>query len=160
MSRVLSTARSAAKVLHAIAGASLVFVMLLTITDVVLRAFGRPILGAYELVGYAGGIAIGLAMPMTSWRRAHVYVDAFVLRLPAAARLVLHVATRLLGAGLFAVLAWNLVLLGLDLRRSGEVSPTLELEFYPVVFGLAAAAVLQAIVLLCQIAAPEGGENE
>jgi len=52
---------------------------------------------------------------------------------------------------LFLALAWNLVRFGLDLRESGEVSATLELRFYPVVFGLAAASALQAAVLAADL---------
>jgi TRAP-type C4-dicarboxylate transport system permease small subunit len=160
MSRILSIVRWAGNGMHVVAGVSLVFLMGLTLVDVVLRACGKPILGTYELVGYAGGLAIGLAMPATSWQRGHVYVDTFLAWLPRGARTAVHIGTRLIGAGLFGVLAWNLVRLGLDLRESGEVSPTLELKYYPVVFGLAAASVLQAVVLLCHIDMVRRGEYE
>lgn len=160
MVRLLSVVHWAANGMHVVAGVSLVFLMVLTLVDVVLRAFGAPIFGTYELVGYAGGLAIGLAMPMTSWVRGHVYVDTFVAWLPPAARTALHIGTRIAGACLFALLAFNLVRLGLDLRASGEVSPTLAVKYYPVVFGLAAASVLQAVVLLCHIDMVLRGEYE
>jgi len=152
MTYVLTVVRAVSRFLHGIAGASLVFLMLLTITDVALRAFGKPIPGTYELVGFAGAVAIGFAMPFTSWVRGHVYVDLFLGRLPRGGRMAFHIATRLLAAGLFALLGWNLIRFGMDLRASGEVSPTLEMPFYPVVLGLAAASFLQGIVLLCDIA--------
>lgn len=160
MARILSAVLKVGNGMHIVAGVSLVFLMVLTLADVVLRACGAPILGTYELVGYAGGIAIGLAMPVTSWQRGHVYVDTFLAWLPRATRTAVHFGTRIVGACLFAVLAWNLVRLGLDLRASGEVSLTLELKYYPVVFGLAAASVLQAVVLLCHIDMVRRGEYE
>ena len=137
--------------LQRVAGASLVFLMALTVLDVVLRAAGRPIPGVYELVGFAGALAIGLAMPATSWARGHVHVDSLLNRLPPGGRRILRAATRLAGMALFLALAWNLVRFGLDLRESGEVSATLELRFYPVVFGLAAASALQAAVLAADL---------
>jgi TRAP-type C4-dicarboxylate transport system permease small subunit len=139
MARILSAVLKVGNFMHIVAGVSLVFLMVLTLVDVVLRAFGAPILGTYELVGYAGGLAIGLAMPVTSWQRGHVYVDTFLSWLPRGLRMAVHICTRIVGAGLFAILAWNLVRLGLDLRASGEVSPTLEWKYYPVAFGLATA---------------------
>jgi TRAP-type C4-dicarboxylate transport system permease small subunit len=160
MDRILSAVLKVANGLHIVAGVSLVFLMLLTLIDVVLRACGTPIPGTYELVGYAGGLAIGLAMPVTSWRRGHVYVDTFLAWLPRAVRTAVHIGTRLVGAGLFAVLAWNLVCFGLDLRASGEVSLTLELKYYPVAFGLATASAVQAVVLLCHIQLVRRGEYE
>ena len=160
MAWILSAVLKVGNGLHIVAGVSLVFLMLLTLADVVLRACGTPIPGTYELVGYAGGIAIGLAMPVTSWRRGHVYVDTFLAWLPRAVRTAVHLGTRLVGAGLFAVLAWNLVRFGLDLRASGEVSLTLELKYYPVAFGLATASTVQAVVLLCHIELVRRGEYE
>ena len=160
MTRVFAGVRALSRLLHGLAGVSLVFLMLLTVVDVVLRAFRHPIPGTYELVGFAGAMAIGCAMPLTSWMRGHVYVDTIVARLPKAGQACFHIATRLLATALFVLLGWNLVRFGLDLRASGEVSPTLELHFYPVALGLAVAAFLQAIVLLCDIAKVRRGEYE
>jgi TRAP-type C4-dicarboxylate transport system permease small subunit len=152
--------RKTTRGLHGIGGASLVLLMLLTTADVVGRAFGRPLKGTFELVGFAGALAIGCALPFTSWVRGHVHVDSLVSRLPPTGQKVLHVATRLLAMGLFVLLGWNLVRFGLDLRASGEVSPTLELRFYPVAFGLAAACFLQVIVLACSLTAIFRGDYE
>ncbi len=160
MARILSIVLRIGNAMHVLAGVSLMFLMGLTLLDVLLRAYGMPIPGTYELVGYAGGIAIGCAMPITSWKRAHVYVDTFLAWAPRRARIAVHTTTRIVGACLFGVLAWNLVRFGLDLRASGEVSLTLELRFYPFVFGLAAASVLQAIVLLCHIDMVRRGEYD
>src|SRR5512137_1300465 len=96
MTRVLGGVREFSRILHWVAGISLVFLMMLTIADVVLRAFGHPIAGTYELVGYAGAVAIACAMPYTSWMRGQVYVDFLLGHLPKTGRLVCHFATRLL----------------------------------------------------------------
>ena len=160
MTQVLEGVRRTSRVLHGIGGVSLVFLMLLTTADVVGRAFGRPVKGTFELVGFAGALAIGCALPFTSWIRGHVHVDSLVSRLPPTGRQVLHVSTRVLGIGLFVVLSWNLVRFGLDLRASGEVSPTLEMHFYPVVFGVAVACLLQAVVLACSLASIFRGDYE
>jgi TRAP-type C4-dicarboxylate transport system permease small subunit len=160
MTRLLEGVRKTTRVLHGIGGVSLVFLMVLTVVDVVLRTCGRPVPGTYELVGFAGALAIGAALPYTSWVRGHVHVDSLVGRLPLTGRRVLHVSTRLLAIGLFVLLGWNLIRFGLDLRASGEVSPTLELRFYPVAFGLAAACFLQVLVLGCNIAAVFRGDYE
>jgi TRAP-type C4-dicarboxylate transport system permease small subunit len=160
MKSVFDWVRAVSRLLHGVAGVSLVFLMVLTIADVVLRAFRRPIPGTYELVGFASAVAIGLAMPFTSWTRGHVHVDSLVSRLPPRGRRGMQIVTRLMGIGLFLLLGYNLIVFGFDLRASGEVSPTLELPFYPVAFGLAVAAFLQAVVLLCDVAKVLRGEYE
>lgn len=158
--RFFAWVRGVSRFLHGIAGVSLVFLMALTIADVILRACRHPIPGAYELVGFAGALAIGLSMPLTSWLRGHVHVDSLVGRLPKRGRAAMQIATRVLAAGLFLVIGRHLVRFGLDLRECGEVSATLELPFYPIAFGVAAAAFLQGVVLLCDIVKVLRGEYE
>ena len=55
--------------MNAVAAICLTFIMLLTTLDVILRTLKTPIVGTYELVGFMGGLIIGLAIPMTSWAR-------------------------------------------------------------------------------------------
>lgn len=151
MIRVFEGVRGVSKALHVIAGVSLVLLMVVTCVDVVLRYFRHPIPGTYEIVGYAAAIAIGFTIPFTSWSRGHVTVDSIIGRLPKGGRAVFEVVTRLLGIGLFALLGWNLIRYGLDLRATGEVSPTLELKYYPVVLGVALASFVEVAVLLCDL---------
>ncbi len=176
MTRILAIVLKSSRVLQWIAGASLVFLMVLTICDVLLRtmfsaiphaagfdflrSWIKPIPGTYELVGFAGGIAIGLAMPFTSWVRGHVFVDTFLTPLPKRVQMGIHITTRLMSAGLFLLLGWNLIRFGLDLRASGEVSLTLQLPFYPIAFGLALASFVQVVVLLCDIVISLRGGHE
>ena len=54
------------RAMEVVAGVFLVFMMLLTTFDVILRAFGRPIIGTYEMVALSGGIVIGFSVPITS----------------------------------------------------------------------------------------------
>jgi len=68
-----------------------------------------------------------------------------------AIRKTINVLTRLLGIGLFSLLGWNLILLGMDLYRTGEVSLTLQLPFYPVAFGVGFSCFVQCLVLIAQI---------
>lgn len=131
-----------------VAGVFLTAVMGLTVADVVLRSFGRPILGSYEIVALMGALVIGFSLPFTSWVRGHIYVDFFVQKLSGTARTAVHLATRTVALALFFLIAWNLFLMGLDLQRAGEVSPTLQIPFYPVVYAVGVCCVLQFLVLL------------
>lgn len=130
-----------------LAGVMLTLLMGITVTDVILRSFRRPIPGIFELVAFLGAIVIGFSIPFTSWVRGHIYVDSLVMNLPRRARKGFHLFTRSLGMGLFALAGWNLLRMGNDLHRSGEVSPTLHMPFYPVVYGIGAACLLQCLVL-------------
>ena len=68
------------RLMSIIAYSALTFIMLLTVADVTGRIFRHPILGTFEIVGMGGAIAIGFAIPLTSWLRGQTYVD-FVIQM-------------------------------------------------------------------------------
>ena len=148
MNGFLQTVFRLSRSANTVAGAALTFIMGLTVLDVILRIFGRPIVGVFELVAFFGAVAIGFSIPFTSWVRGHIYVDFLILKFPPAWRKAVHLFTRLLGLGLFGLIGWNLLKMGSDLHRSGEVSPTLHAPFYPVVYGIGVVCLLQSLVLI------------
>jgi TRAP-type C4-dicarboxylate transport system permease small subunit len=151
MKRFLDSIKGASSVLAAIAGAALVFLMLLTIADIILRILGRPIVGTYELVGLAGALAVGLSLPLTSWVRGHIYVDSFVAKLPRLPRAILNIATRLLVLALFFLIGQNLIKYAMDLRSAGEVTPTLRVPFFPVILGVGLSCLVECLVMVADI---------
>ncbi|MEI7671999.1 MAG: TRAP transporter small permease subunit, partial [Deltaproteobacteria bacterium] len=82
--------------LNVIAGISLIFLMFLTIIDVILRGFGKPIVGTYELVALSGAVAIGLSIPRTSFLRGHIYVDFLIAPFAQKVRNLFNITTRCL----------------------------------------------------------------
>lgn len=160
MEGFLNLVRQASRFLNGVAGVSITFIMLLTVCDVILRAFNRPIVGAYELVAFTGALVIGFAVPFTSWLRAHIYVDFVVLKLPKKVQRTFHVVTRCVGVVLFFLIAWNLIKVGIDLHGTGEVSPTLQLPFYYVAFAVSVGCFVECVVLFCDIVKIAGGKYE
>ncbi len=121
--------------------------MLLTIADVILRFFRRPIVGTYELVAFSGAVVIGFSLPFTSWLRAHIFVDFFIHEVLRKSRDVFNIITRCMVIVLFVLIGWNLLKYALDLQRSGEVSPTLQIPFYPVAYGIGICCFIQCLVI-------------
>ena len=160
MKRFLDAVKGTGTALSAVSGAALAFLMLLTVADVVLRTFGHPIVGTYELVAVSGAVAIGLSLPITSWVRGHIYVDSFVARLPRVPRATLTVATRLLVIGLFFLIGWNLFKYAMALRAAGEVTPTLRVPFYPVVIGVGVSCLVECVVMVADIVKVFRGDDE
>jgi len=146
--------------INVIAGIAITFIMFLTVLDVILRSFRRPIIGTYELVAFSGAVVVGFAIPLTSWMRGHIYVDIFTGKLSKAARSIFNVITRCMGMGLFFLIGWNLIRVGMDLHKSGEVSLTLQLPFYPVAYGVAVACFVECLVLLADMVKIFRGEYE
>ena len=145
---------------NVIAGITLTLMMLITVVDVTLRPMGKAIVGIFELVAFAGAIVIGFSVPFTSFVRGHIYVDFFVQKLSLPARKGVHTTTRCLGMGLFLMIGWNLILMGTDLLKSGEVSPTLQMPFYPIVYGIGVSCFIQVLVLVGDIVKIFRGQYE
>jgi hypothetical protein len=45
--------------------------LLFTLTNVVMRAFGKPI-GDFEIISFLGAVVIGFAIPYTSLHKGHI----------------------------------------------------------------------------------------
>ena len=160
MKGLLSYVQGLSRFLNMVAGIALVFLMFLTLGDVILRLFKRPIVGTYELVAFSGAIVIGFSLPLTSWLRAHIFVDFFILKFSKKVQNVFNIATRCVVIFLFFLIAWNLIRYGIDLRKSGEVSPTLRMPFYPIAYGVAVSCFIRCLVMICDIVKIAGGKYE
>ena len=160
MGGFLKTINGISRFFNVIAGISLTFLMLLTITDVILRGFKSPVPGTYEVVAFAGAVVIGFSMPLTSWLRGHIFVDFFILRFSQKVRDIFNIVTRCLAGVLFFLIGWNLIKYGIDLQKSGEVSLTLQMPFYPVAYGVGVCCFIQCLVMVCDIVKISGGKYE
>lgn len=137
-----------ARRLGIIAAVAIFSMMALTCADVILRLFRMPIPGTYEIVSFMGAVAVSFAIAHTSVEKGHVAVSLVVQLLPKRAQAVIESILAALGIILFALIAWQSVLYGLDCQSSGEVSLTLQLPFYPIIYGVALGAGVVCLVLL------------
>jgi TRAP-type C4-dicarboxylate transport system permease small subunit len=151
MNALSAVARVLSRFMYVIAGIALAGSMFLTVADVILRQFKVPIVGTYELVGLLGAVVVGFAIPQTSRLQGHVIMDFVTSKLPQSWTKPFHVLTRILAIFTFAIIAWELWALGNDLRKSGEVTLTLQLPFYPVAYGIALCCLVECLVLFVDI---------
>ncbi|MCG2775132.1 MAG: TRAP transporter small permease [Desulfobacterales bacterium] len=140
-----------ARLLYWIAGTAIIVMMVLTCGDVILRFFRRPIPGTYELVCFLGAVAVAFAMAHTTVQKGHVAVSLVVRLFPARIQGLVESITSTFGFIFFALIAWQSVLYAKDLYASGEVSLTLQLPFYPFVYGIGFSAAAVCLVLLTDL---------
>jgi TRAP-type C4-dicarboxylate transport system permease small subunit len=148
------------RVMLAIAVAALIMMMVLTLADVALRAFGRPIPGTYELVGILGAIIIGFSIPYTTMTKGHVIMDFLTGSLSGRARAALHVLTRALAIVFFIIAGWNLCLLGYGYSKAGEVTLTLKLPLFPVFYVVAFCCFIECLMLVVDLMPSEEGSKQ
>ena len=140
------------KVLNSIAGVAVTFMMCLTVADVLLRAGGHPIVGTFEIVALLLALVIGFGIPQVSLDRGHVYMDFLLEKLSDRGKNIMYTMTRALCIILFLFIGFNLFRVGARFHASGEVSPTIQIPFYPVVYGVAVCCLLECCVFIFDIA--------
>jgi TRAP-type transport system small permease protein len=122
------------RVLRIIGGACLAGMMLITCTDVVLRAFGHPIFGSIDVVKFLAVLVLACAMPITHREGGHIGVDLLVQKFSPRTQSVVDSITSLVALVLFAVVSWEMWLYARELAIKGEVSMTIEIPVYPFIY--------------------------
>ena len=138
----------AGKGFNAIACAAVIAMMLLSTADVVLRLFNKPIPGTYELVGFLGTVIVAFALAFTSMEKGHIAVEILVNKLPQRVQYVIEAFTNLVSVLLFGLIACQAAIYAMDIKKSGEVSLTLQMPVYPFIFGIAVGCALLCLLLI------------
>ena len=151
MDSLLQKTERFARYLYVIGGISLIFIMALTIGDVILRLLRMPIVGTYELVCFGSSLVIAFSIPYVSLKRGHIFVDFMINIFPRGMKNGINSVTRCMAIALFILAGWNLIKYALDLHRSGEVSPTLTIPYYPFVWLVGICCFLLSLALFCDL---------
>ncbi|MBU2498250.1 MAG: TRAP transporter small permease [Proteobacteria bacterium] len=125
--------------------------MLLTSLDVVLRYFGHPIKGSYDVVGLSGAFVLALPIAYTQLMRGHVGIDFIVLRFSSGAQKIIDIMNCLLNIGVYSLLTWQCALYGKKLFLVGRVSETIKIPLFPFPYVVAAGFALMSLVLLIEL---------
>ncbi|MBU0985648.1 MAG: TRAP transporter small permease, partial [Proteobacteria bacterium] len=98
-----------------------------------------------------GAVSVAFAMAHTSVEKGHVAVSLVVRYFPKRIQGLIDTITTIFGLALFALIAWYSIQYANDLRATGEVSLTLELPFFPFVYGVGFSAAVVCLVLLTDL---------
>lgn len=124
---------------------------LLTCADVILRLFGHPIQGTYEMIGFLGSLVVTFSLAYTSIEKGHIAVEIFVEKLPGRLQILIDGIGALVGLVLFGLISWQSAVYAMDLKQSGEVSMTLQMPIYPFLLGMAAGSGMLCLVLIIEM---------
>ena len=138
-------------VLMFIGGSFLVGMILLTSTNIFVRIFWVPISGVYELMGFFGAITTAFALGYTQRTKGHIAVDVLIDTFSPRTRRGIETVNNLISAVFFGLISWMLVEKGLVLQRSGEVTETLRIIYYPFTFGAALGCAVLTFVLFVDL---------
>jgi len=140
------------KILFWIAGLGLVGMLLLIVADVIgIKIFSKPVPGGIEYISFLAVVAIAFAVAYTQVLRGHVAVDFIVEKFPRRLKLIVDMLMVLFSVCLFALLSYYSFKYAGSLRKSGEVSMTQKIPFYPFVYGMAVCFVVTLVVVLMDL---------
>ena len=131
-----------------IGAACLVGMMLLTCVDVVGRAFGHPIFGSVEIVGFLATLAVVMAMPYTHQVQGHIGVEIVVRLFSEKTQTIIDICTGIVSLILFAVVTWRMTVYANTMKASGEVSMNLELPEHLVIYATAVCLLIFTLIIL------------
>ncbi len=139
------------QVLLWIAGFFLVSMILMTGANIVIRIFWMPLSGTYELMGYFGAIVTAFALGYTQAGRGHIAVDILVLRFTEKTRRILNGINYLICMVFFSIVGWQVARHATTLWKTGEVTETLRIIYYPFTYGVSLGCFVLALVLLVDL---------
>jgi TRAP-type C4-dicarboxylate transport system permease small subunit len=141
------------KLLMAVAAVFLVAMMLMTCTDIVMRKLPqcKPLPGVFELMGLFGSLVVACALGYTQGKKDHLAVDILTNRFPPRIQKMLDVVNRLICMAFSVLACWQVCKVANTLCRTGEVTETLRMVYYPFTYGVAAGFALLAFVFLVEL---------
>jgi TRAP-type C4-dicarboxylate transport system permease small subunit len=136
------------KILIWIGGIFLMSMILLTCANILFRATWVPIRGTFELMGFFGAIVTAFALGNTQLKRGHIAVNVLINTFPKRIRRVLNSINNVICMLFFIVATWQITLKAMTLQRTGEVTETLRIIYYPFTYSVAFGCAVLSLVFL------------
>lgn len=131
-------------------GITLSAMIVLTCANVFLRIFWLPVPGTFELMGYLGAVSMAFALGYTQIRRGHIAVDIMVLGFSKNTQRILNGINSLICVIFFAIVSWQIAKYATTLMKTGEVTETLRIIYYPFTYGVSTGCAILCLVFLAE----------
>jgi len=136
------------KILVVLGGIAVLALMALATGNVVLRMFGMPYRGAYEIVSFLGAVVIAFALGFTQKQKGHIVVDILSDKFPRNVQATIDKVADLVIMIFFGIVCWQISAWGMTIVHSNEVSETLKIPFHPFVFAVSAGFAMLSFTAL------------
>jgi TRAP-type C4-dicarboxylate transport system permease small subunit len=133
-----------------IAGFLLAVMIILTCGNIFFRIVWVPISGTFELMGYLGAVVTAFALGYTQIRHGHIAVDIVVLRFSKKLQRVLSGINGMVCMAFFSIVGWQVAKYATNLWRTGEVTETLRIVYFPFTYAVAFGCFSLALVFLVE----------
>lgn len=137
--------------LDRLAGLLVFALMVLVVSNVIMRLTGKPILGAIEFVGFLMAIAIGLSLAYCQVQGSHIAVSLFLDNLPNKIRAYIEILVNIIVFLFLILVVWRLYIYADALRIKAQVSLTTGISFFPFILVIAFGFLVYCLVVLTGI---------
>lgn len=138
--------------MNIVAMAALVLMMLLTVSDVLMRSvFKQPILDSPQLTQYLMVCVVFFGLAWCAAKGRHIKVDLVVSRFPARVQAIFDSTTYFLGLVVCSIMTWRSFLESLVAHRYHSATTVLEVPSYPFHFILTFGITILCLVMLIQL---------
>ena len=138
--------------LQILAGVLLMAMMGLACADVAAGAADASILGSTELISLMAALLVAFVLPLAHRNEAHVGIDLLYRCLGPKARRINDIFVNLLTAVFFALACWQCFTYAEELRSSGQVSSTLQLPTYGILYAISFACLVVCLSVVLELA--------
>ena len=139
------------KLLTLLGGIFLVGMIALTCANILSRLVWVPITGTFEMMGFFGAIVTAFALGYTQVKKGHIAVDVLVNRFSDGTKKVLSIINNTICSFFFLVAAWQIVVKATTLMKTGEVTETLQVIYYPFTYAVAFGCLVLSLTLITEI---------
>lgn len=130
-----------------VGGASIIAMTGLACANILLRPFGHPWKGTYEIVGFLGALVFAFALGYSQITNSHIKVDIMNSFYSSRTKRIIKGIGNFISIIFFGFLAWRIYLYAAFIIKTGEKSDTLMIIFYPFIYALAICFTFFAFVI-------------
>jgi TRAP-type C4-dicarboxylate transport system permease small subunit len=131
-----------------IGGAALLLMIGIACANMLLRPFGAPLKGAYELAGFLGALTIALPLGYAQITGSHIAVDVLTTHYSKKTQRMMNAISSFLCMIFFVLVSWQTAVFATTIWKRGETSETLRIIYHPFVYLVSICCGLLALVLL------------
>jgi TRAP-type C4-dicarboxylate transport system permease small subunit len=133
-------------VLMGIGGLFLIAMVALTCANVFLRLVWIPVAGTFELMGYFGAVLTAFAMGYTQLKKGYIAVDIVVTGFKKKNQNILNAVNAIICSAFFVLVTWQISKYAANLSKTGEVTETLQIIYYPFTYAVSVGCGALALV--------------
>lgn len=140
------------RVMDRIAGFCIVVMMLLIVSNIILRAvFKQPLVGTIDYVNILIALTIGLSIAYCAVQDGHIAIGFIMDKMPAPVVTLVDLIINLIALVFWALVTWYMLGFAQSMNTNGLVASTSQIPLAPVVYVIALGLMAVCLVILSRL---------